>query len=129
MTTFNKTAAAGIAALTIMTGAFAATSTPASAGALNVAPALNASTDNVKSQTTKVRRRWRRGRRWHRHHYGYGAAAGIIGFAAGAALAAQASRRDCWTEIVRKKRRNRYGERVIVEKRVRVLRLIAAHNI
>ena len=69
------------------------------------------------SKVAKVHHRWRRGRRWRRHRHGWGAAAGFIGFAAGAALAAQAAR-DCGYVTVKKRRWNRWGERVIIKKRV-----------
>ncbi len=117
MTNLTKTTAAGLTAAALMIGTFAMSATPVAAGSLNVAPAYAASTADVESKIDKVHhRRWRR---WRRHRHGWGAAAGIIGFAAGAALAAQANR-DCWYETVKKRRRNRFGERVIIKKRVLV---------
>ena len=115
MMTLTKTATAGLAAITIMMGA-SAMSTSANAGTLNVAPAF-AAADVTEGQVTKVHHRWRR--RWRHRRHGYGAAAAIFGFAAGAALASQAYRgRDCGYVTVRKKRWNRRGHRVIVKRRV-----------
>lgn len=113
----KTTAAAGLTALTLTMGAFAVSATPAAAAGLNVAPALAASTDAVDGKVAKVHHRWRH-RRWRRGH-GVAAAAGIIGFAAGAAIAAQAAR-DCGYVTVKKRRWNRFGERVIIKKRVYV---------
>lgn len=114
MTTLTKTTAAGLTAAALMAGMLAMSAAPASAASLNVAPAYSASTVDVQSKVDNVHHR-----RWRRHRHGWGAAAGIIGFAAGAALAAQANR-DCWYETVKKRRYNRFGERVIIKKRVLV---------
>ncbi|MBB4304165.1 hypothetical protein GGD81_003221 [Rhodobium orientis] len=118
MNTLMKKTVTGFTALSILAGAFAATAAPAAAGPLNVGPAVAAASADTTAEVQKVgwRHRHRRHHRWHRGHgrgWGYGAAA--LGFAAGAAYVAT---RDCGWEIVRKKRYNRWGERVIVRKKV-----------
>jgi len=116
MKTLTKTTYAALTAATVLFGAMAAGSTSASAASFNVAPAVAGAADAANGNVTDVR--WR-GRGWR--YGGYGAAAAAFGFVAGAAIASQSYRgRDCGYVTIRKKGRNRYGERIIIKKRVYV---------
>ncbi len=116
MTTFTNTAIATVTAASLMLGALTATTTTASAGSLSVGSAV--ATLEADGNLAKVG--WR-----HRHHRRHGyvgpaAAGAIFGLAAGAMIAGAHRERDCYWTVVKKKRWNRYGERVIIKKRVRV---------
>jgi len=116
MTILTKTTTAGLTAMAILVGAVAMSANSASAASFNVAPAVAGAADVANGNVTDVR--WR-GRGWR--YGGYGAAAAAFGFVAGAAIASQSYRgRDCGYVTIRKKGRNRYGERIIIKKRVYV---------
>ncbi|PLX38622.1 MAG: hypothetical protein C0606_10600 [Hyphomicrobiales bacterium] len=120
MTTISKTAISTFTAAALLAGSLAATTTSASAGMANVSAALTpavATTDGSDANVVKVG--WRH-RHHRRHHYGPAAAGLVFGLATGAMIANSYAPRDCYWTTIKKKRWNRYGERVIIKKRVKV---------
>ncbi|MCW2307121.1 hypothetical protein [Rhodobium gokarnense] len=110
----SKTTVCGLTAAAILAGSLASTS--ATAAPMNVGPALAKAEISADTSGDVTKVGWRRR---HRHHHGGAAAAGLVfGLAAGAIAAGAYAQRDCGWVIVRKKRYNRWGERVIVRKKV-----------
>ena len=106
----SKSTVCGLTAAAILAGSLAATS--ATAAPMNMGPALSkaAITADTTGDVTKVG--------WRRRHRGAAAAGLVFGLAAGAIAAGAYRQRECGWVIVRKPDYDRWGERVVVRKKV-----------